>query len=74
MVERCAAGTSSCDTGKAASFSVYPHYTGTNDYHQANGYTMTTELDGVEYRYTEWVPFDVPNSVNWANKNYNPGR
>ena len=74
IVDRCAAGTSNCDSGKAAAFSQYPHYTGSNPYHQANGYTITTELQGIEWRYTEWVPFDVPASVQWNQPDYNPGR
>ena len=42
---------------KQAAFSTYPHY-GNNQWHNILGYSMTTRLDGVEWRYTEWVPFD----------------
>jgi hypothetical protein len=75
LVQRCASGVAgSCDTGKSAAFSQYPHYTRANQYHQANGYTITTRMNGAEWRYTEWVPFNVPASVQWQNPDYNPGR
>ena len=43
---------------KTASFSVYPRYSGSNQWKQAMGYSMATKVNGVRYRYTEWVPFD----------------
>jgi iduronate 2-sulfatase len=42
IVDRCAAGAN-CDTAKAASFSVYPHYGRNNQWHAATGYSMTTK-------------------------------
>jgi iduronate 2-sulfatase len=76
IVEACGSGAGAqCDdAGKRAAFSVYPHYGYNTPYHQVNGYTMTTRLNGVEYRYTEWVPFDVDGSVQWWEPDYNPGR
>ena len=76
VVEACSAGPSvQCDgAGKLASFSVYPHYGYNTPFHQVNGYSMTTRMGGVEYRYTEWVPFDVPGSLQWWTPDYNPAR
>eukprot|EP01051_Picozoa_sp_SAG22_P018317 SAG22_NODE_3050_length_1983_cov_1.332272_2_plen_264_part_01 len=63
----------SCDARqlKAAAFSVYPHY-GVNEWHNVLGYSMTTVLGGIEWRYSEWVPFD--SSQDWTMAGYNPGR
>jgi iduronate 2-sulfatase len=76
IVEACGSGPGAqCDgAGKRATFSVYPHYGYNTPYHQVNGYTITTRLDSVEYRYTEWVPFDVDGSMQWWTPDYNPGR
>ena len=76
VVEACSAGPSvQCDgAGKLASFSVYPHYGYNTPFHQVNGYSMTTRMGGIEYRYTEWVPFDVPGSLQWWTPDYNPAR
>ena len=67
VVQACSSGPGAeCDAaGKNAAFSVYPHYEHNSPYNQANGYSMTTRLNGIEYRYTEWVPFDVDGSTQW---------
>eukprot|EP01050_Picozoa_sp_SAG11_P011564 SAG11_NODE_1234_length_5428_cov_3.623194_5_plen_183_part_00 len=67
-------GGAPCDMShtKAAAFSVYPHY-GSNEWHQALGLSMTTrDAAGVEWRYTEWVPFDA--DADWTMAGYNPSR
>jgi hypothetical protein len=56
---------------KQAAFSLFPRYA-PNQYSSVLGYSMTTVFDGVEWRYTEWVPFDK--DATWTAAGYNVGR